>query len=116
MDDSAENDIWTPHGIQYPEGAEYPPMQSHATSCFMNTCRLSVIFNQILIHMYNPLQQNTSAEIQACLENEERELRSWREDLPEFLRIRAKSLPVYSPPSHIVTLKYFNIWINVCGC
>lgn len=71
----------------------------------MKMCQLSVIFNQILINMYDPLQQQTEAKIQSCLETEGEALRAWWNDLPVFLRIDPHDLPICSPPSHIVVLK-----------
>jgi len=59
LDDSAEDEKWTPHGLSYPSGAAYPPTKSHAISSFMHICSLSVILNQILLHMYDPRQQST---------------------------------------------------------
>jgi hypothetical protein len=106
VDDSAEDDLWTPHGITYPDGMQYPPTPARSVSCFMQMCRLSVIFNQILIHMYDPMKQNTKAEVEACLDHEGMALKAWWEDLPHFLRIDTKDLPAHCPPSHIVTLKY----------
>ncbi|PVH80486.1 fungal-specific transcription factor domain-containing protein [Cadophora sp. DSE1049] len=104
LDDSAETEFWKPHGIVYPDGFDYPPTQAHSISCFMRMCQLSEIFNQILIHIYDPLGRNSEAEIQACLATESRALGRWWDDLPSFLRIDAKDLPAYCPPSHIVTL------------
>lgn len=56
--------------------------------------------------MYDPLQQNTEVEIQNCLEHQGAAMKLWWDDLPDFLRINPRSLPLYAPPSHIVTLKY----------
>lgn len=105
VDDSAENEPWVPHGLVYPEGAGYPPTPAHSTSCFMQMCQLSVIFNQILIHMYDPLQQNTETEIQNCFAEEEQSLDTWWAELPSFLKMDSGALPELAPPSHIVTLK-----------
>jgi hypothetical protein len=106
VDDSAENELWIPHGIVYREGMDYPPTQAHSISCFMRMCQLSVILNEVLVHIYDPLRQNTDAEIKACLDHEGTALRLWWDELPDFLRIDAKLLPSHCPPSHIVTLKY----------
>ena len=106
MDDSAETELWIPHGIAYPPGMEYPPTQAHSTSCFMRMCQLSEIFNQILIHIYDPLGLNSEMQIRTCLAGEGEALRRWWEELPDFLKIDAKTPPSYCPPSHIVTLKY----------
>jgi hypothetical protein len=69
-------------------------------------CRLSVIFNQILIHMYDPADQNSEEEIQECILQEEVALDHWWEDLQVFLKIDTSAMPDDAPPSHIVTLKY----------
>ncbi|KFY97135.1 hypothetical protein V498_02238 [Pseudogymnoascus sp. VKM F-4517 (FW-2822)] len=104
LDDSAENELWSPHGIVYPEGMEYAPTQAHSISCFVRMCQLSEIFNQILIHIYDPLQENSEDEIQTCLMVEGEALKLWWKDLPNFLRIDPREMPLQCPPSHIVTL------------
>lgn len=71
----------------------------------MRMCQLSVIFNQILIHMYDPLRQNSEAEMHDCLNRQEAALGEWWESLPGFLKIENNVLPPLSPPSHVVTLK-----------
>jgi hypothetical protein len=72
----------------------------------MRMCQLSEIFNQILIHVYDPMGQNSEVEVNTCLATEGESLRLWWEGLPDFLRIEFKSPPSQCPPSHIVTLKY----------
>ncbi|PMD32550.1 fungal-specific transcription factor domain-containing protein [Hyaloscypha variabilis F] len=104
LDDSAENELWTPHGIVYPQGMGYIPTQAHSISCFMRMCQLSEIFNQILIHIYDPMGQNSEEEINNCLASEGDALMRWWQDLPDCLRIDFKALPSQCPPSHIVTL------------
>lgn len=68
-------------------------------------CRLSLIFNEILIHMYDPLMQNTDTEVQECLEAQEPALQRWWDELAPYLKIDAMALPALAPPSHIVTTK-----------
>lgn len=104
MDDSAEDELWLPHGVNYPEGQEYPATQAHSISCFTQVCRLSAIFNEILIHIYDPIGSKTEQEVEDCLIREGFAMRQWWQDLPSFLRIEAQALPQQSPPSHIVTL------------
>ncbi|ROV96067.1 hypothetical protein VPNG_09146 [Cytospora leucostoma] len=113
LDDSNENEMWTPFGLQYPDGVKYPPIAAHSTSCFVQMCRLSVIFNQILIHMYDPLQQNSEAEIQECLVRQEAALKQCWDELPPFLKIEASHLPPLAPPSHIVTLNCLYHTFNI---
>lgn len=104
MDDSAEDELWLPHGVHYPEGQDYPPTQAHSVSCFTQMCRLSAIFNEILLHIYDPLRSKTEQEVDDCLIREGFAMRQWWQDLPLFLKIEAQDLPHYAPPSHIVTL------------
>ncbi|OGE51789.1 hypothetical protein PENARI_c012G03888 [Penicillium arizonense] len=106
FDDSSENELWYPHSFSIPGGVEYPPTPSHSTSCFVRMSQLSVIFNQILIHMYDPLQQHTETDIQACFVREDTALHQWWDDLPPFLKIDVNALPVLAPPSHILPLPY----------
>lgn len=104
MDDSAEDELWIPHGLRYSDGQQYPATKAHSISCFTQVCRLSAIFNEILTHIYDPLRSKTEQEVEDCLIREGFALRQWWQDLPHFLRIDAQSLPEYCPPSHIVTL------------
>lgn len=69
-------------------------------------CRLSITFNEILVHMYDPVKTNTQAEMEACLEKEGPALRRWWDELPGPLKIDTGCPPPVAPPSHIVTLKY----------
>ncbi|KAK2751036.1 hypothetical protein FQN57_000111 [Myotisia sp. PD_48] len=104
LDDTAEIEIWTPHGVIFPEGVHYPPTQAHSTSCFMKMCSLAQILNQIIIHIYNPIRQNTECQIQRCVSEQSAKLEQWWNDLPPFLKLSVNNLPTYCPPSHIVTL------------
>ncbi|KAL1957265.1 hypothetical protein VTO42DRAFT_6171 [Malbranchea cinnamomea] len=104
LDDTAEIEIWTPHGVHFPEGVHYPPTQAHSTSCFMRMCSLSEILNQIIIHIYDPVRQSTDTQILNCVEEQGRNLEKWWNDLPPFLKLVVTNLPPYCPPSHIVTL------------
>ncbi|KAK2008873.1 fungal-specific transcription factor [Colletotrichum eremochloae] len=104
FDDSSENESWTPFGVVPEGGWKYPPAAAHSTSCFMQMCRLSIVFNEILVHMYDPVRPNSQAEMQDCVAKQEVALRQWWEELPSFLKIEATALPALAPPSHIITL------------
>lgn len=106
LDDTAEVEIWTPHGVDFPEGTHYPPSQAHSTSCFMKTCGLAEILNQILIHIYDPIRQVSEAEFHDCVREQAQNLEGWWEELPPYLKMIPADLPPYSPPGHIVILKY----------
>ncbi|KAL7793207.1 fungal-specific transcription factor domain-containing protein [Trichoderma ceciliae] len=105
FDDSAENELWVPFGAPPLQTApwKYPPSTAHSASCFLSMCRLSVIFNEILIHMYDPLMQNTESEIQECLIAQEPALQQWWDELAPYLKLDPMALPTLAPPSHIVT-------------
>lgn len=106
LDDTSEIEIWTPHGVRFPDGAHYPPTQAHSTSCFMKMCGLAEILNQILVHIYDPMGQTTESEFLDCVQEQAKNLSDWWDELPDYLRLSASDLPLYSPPSHIMTLKY----------
>ncbi|KAJ4862334.1 fungal specific transcription factor domain-containing protein [Trichoderma breve] len=105
FDDSAENELWVPFGAPPLQTApwKYPPSTAHSASCFLSMCRLSVIFNEILIHMYDPLMQNTESEVQECLIAQEPALQQWWDELAPYLKLEPMALPNLAPPSHIVT-------------
>lgn len=84
---------------------KYPPTTAHSASAFISMCRLSVIFNEILIHMYDPMSQNTDAEMRECLRTQEPALQEWWVQLPPHLKLDPAALPAMAPPSHIVTMK-----------
>jgi hypothetical protein len=69
-------------------------------------CGLAEILNQILVHIYDPMRQSTEAEFFDCVQEEARNLGEWWDELPDYLKLVATDLPPYSPPSHIMTLKY----------
>ncbi|KAH7031533.1 fungal-specific transcription factor domain-containing protein [Microdochium trichocladiopsis] len=104
FDDSTETELWVPHGVTFPSGFEYPPTPAHSTSCFIRMCELSVIFNEILSHIYDPLGQNTQSEIEACVTSQSVALDIWWRDLPPFLKLEPTNLPPVAPPSHIVVM------------
>lgn len=55
--------------------------------------------------MYDPLLQNTEAEMLECLQYQDPALRQWWDQLPPHLKIDPLALPALAPPSHIVTMK-----------
>jgi hypothetical protein len=106
VDDTSETEPWTPQGVVFPDGRNYPPTQAHSTSCFMRVCGLAEILNQIIVHIYDPDRQSSEQEFYTCVREQERNLQEWWENLPDFLRLDASNLPLYCPPSHIVNMKY----------
>ncbi|KAJ5673393.1 hypothetical protein N7507_002520 [Penicillium longicatenatum] len=113
LDDTSEIEIWTPHGVTFPDGAHYPPTQAHSTSCFMRMCGLAEILNQILVHIYDPMRQSTEAEFFECVQEQAKNLGEWWDELPDYLKLVATDLPPYCPPSHIMTLNCLYHTINI---
>jgi hypothetical protein len=108
VDDSAENDLWSPHhentiNLSRLGYGEYPPMRSHVISCFENSCRLSVILNDIIFHLYSRRGCNASGH--ETLKDIRARLDSWRRDSPSHLRYDPDDLPDICPPPHILTQK-----------
>lgn len=102
MDDTAEIEPWTPHGLLAPN---YPPKQAHSISCFIQMCALAEILNPVLINLYNPSQELSQAHAYQCAVTEGAKLRAWWRDLPDHLKINLAASQLECPPSHIVTLK-----------
>lgn len=71
----------------------------------MKMCSLAEILNQIIIHIYDPLRQTGETELRNCVSEQDKNLRRWWDDLPDYLKLITSSLPQFCPPSHIVTLK-----------
>ncbi|PGH26505.1 hypothetical protein AJ80_01819 [Polytolypa hystricis UAMH7299] len=113
LDDTAEIEIWTPHGLVFPEGTHYPPTQAHSTSCFMKMCSLAEILNQIIIHIYDPVRRSSESELRSCVREQSRNLEKWWEELPTFLKLTVNDLPTFSPPSHIQTLNCIYHTVNI---
>ncbi|KAL4809282.1 fungal-specific transcription factor domain-containing protein [Aspergillus unguis] len=113
LDDTSESEPWTPHGVVFPDGAQYPPTPAHSTSCFVEMCGLMEILNQILVHIYDHSRQTSETEFHTCVREQSRNLNEWWDGLPEHLKLIPTDLPPYSPPSHIVTLNCVYHTINI---
>ncbi|KAI5292560.1 hypothetical protein KEM52_006260 [Ascosphaera acerosa] len=90
LDDTAEIDSWTPHGVIFPEGMLYPPTQAHSTSCFMRICSLSEILNQIITHIYDPLRRSGETEMHTLIRDQSHKLRLWWDELQPFLKLNVQ--------------------------
>ncbi|PKY09197.1 putative Zn(II)2Cys6 transcription factor [Aspergillus campestris IBT 28561] len=113
LDNTAEIENWTPHGVVFPDGFHYPPTQAHSTSAFVKMCGLAEILNEILIHIYDPIRQVSEMEFYSCVEEQAQNLAEWWEELPDFLKLIVSDLPPYSPPAHIVILNCLYHTINI---
>ncbi|GKU21412.1 unnamed protein product [Fusarium langsethiae] len=105
MDDTAESEIWSPyHEDTSPltrlGPSQYPVMKSHAVSCFANSCKLSVIINDIIVQLYS---KRSRAINESSLNDIKVRLDTWRAESPAHLRYDPESLPPTCPPPHIIS-------------
>ncbi|KAI0466777.1 fungal-specific transcription factor domain-containing protein [Xylaria cf. heliscus] len=111
LDDSTDQDVWVPY---YHDSVDftilghghYPPTQAHLVSSFINSCRLSVIINDIIIQLYS--RRNKGA-TQNAFEDIKERLDLWRTHSPPHLKYDPDCLPSVCPPPHIISqnLLYF---------
>ncbi|SPJ80765.1 related to pathway-specific regulatory protein [Fusarium torulosum] len=111
MDDSAESETWSPYfedtsPLTRLAPGQYPIMQSHAVSCFANSCKLSVIINDIIVQLYS---KRSRAITESSLNDITTRLDNWRAASPIHLRCNPEFLPTICPPPHIISqnLLYF---------
>lgn len=74
-------------------------MKAHLISCFENSCKISVILNDIIIQLYS---RRGPPDIERTLLIKQR-LDEWREKLPVHLKYDPDNLPPHCPPPHIMT-------------
>lgn len=77
-------------------------MKGHIVSCFTNSCKLSMIINDVILRLYS---KQAHAGANAALEDIQARLTAWREESPKHLRYAAEKLPSLCPPPHIVSQK-----------
>ncbi|KAJ4212358.1 hypothetical protein NW759_011746 [Fusarium solani] len=111
MDDSAESEVWSPYyedtsPLTRLAPSQYPIMKSHAVSCFENSCKLSVIINDIIVQLYS---KRSRAINESSLNDIKARLDTWRNESPAHLRYNPEYLPAICPPPHIISqnLLYF---------
>lgn len=105
LDDYAETEPWMPYfptGGHSPSTMEYPPTPSFAISCFTNFCKLAVIINDIMLHLYS---RQRSGSISDFVQKARVRLEAWRSASAAHLMIDTLKLPMICPPPHILTQK-----------
>ncbi|OAA55544.1 Transcription factor [Niveomyces insectorum RCEF 264] len=106
LDDFAEHELWTPfygasQNLSRVSVGAYPPMKSHAISCFENLCRLSVILCDIILQLYS--RRRRSDVVNGVLIHGIRErLDAWRARTPPHLLCDPDNLPDVCCPPHIL--------------
>lgn len=107
LDDFAEHDIWTPEDAgaissEKAAASGFPPMKLHVVSCFVNSCKLSVIISDIILHLYSRRHgEDEDIALRAIRES----LDDWRALSPDHLKLEPDNLPNICPPPHIVSQK-----------
>ena len=82
---------------------EYPTVQSHVVSAFENVCKLAVILNDIILHLYS---RRETLDVDDKLRAIRTSLDEWRSKSPAHLKCDPANLPLLCPPPNIITQKY----------
>jgi hypothetical protein len=89
---------------------QYPLMKSHAVSCFSNSCKISVIINDIILQLYSRRDRHIT---ESSLHAIRARLDTWRAQTPAHLKYDPDNLPAVSPPPHIITQKYVSVLVHI---
>lgn len=81
---------------------EYPPVQSHVVSAFENSCKLSVILNDIILYLYS---RRETVDVDDKLRAIRSSLTEWRSKSPPHLKCDPANPPPLCPPPNIITQK-----------
>ena len=77
-------------------------MKTFSVSCFANSCKLSIIINDIIVQLYSRRNRTMT---EAALKDIETRLDLWRARSPAHLRYEPDNLPDICPPPHIISQK-----------
>lgn len=107
VDDSADNELWSPYSEDHLNltklaPGQYPATRSNAVSCFANSCKLSIIVNDIILQVYSRRSRPIT---EAALKDIKARLDLWRTQSPSHLRYDPNHLPDICPPPHIMSQK-----------
>lgn len=106
MDNYAENEYWSPCkgslNLSTIPAGEYPELKAHSVSGFENSCKLSVILNDIICQLY---ARRRSVDIEEASKRIRSRLDEWREKSPSHLKLDPDDLPEICPPPHILAQK-----------
>ncbi|KAL5461000.1 hypothetical protein PMIN07_005508 [Paraphaeosphaeria minitans] len=105
IDDAMELEEWSPHhddllNLTRLAQNQYPDSKSHVVSCFANSCKLSIIINDIILQLYSPKSRTIT---ETALRSIKMRLDIWRVELPAHLRYDPENLPSVCPPPHIIS-------------
>lgn len=111
LDDFQEHDLWVPEdgsasGSDDAATPVFPPMKFLIVSCFVNSCKLSVIISDIILCLYSGRHgEDVDVASRAIRER----LDSWRAHTPDHLKIDPNNVPDICPVPHVLSqnLLYF---------
>lgn len=81
----------------------YPRTTAKTTFCLRYSSQLYMILESILANMYSP--QRPNARSVSFIRATDEQLKTWRSNLPDVLKLDASNLPQMSPPTNVTTLK-----------
>ena len=107
VDDSMELETWSPYygdslNLSKLTHNQYPHMVSHSVSCFVNSCRLSIIINDIIVQLYSRRSRTITEQ---ALKDIKTRLDRWRAQSPAHLSYDPDNLPPICPPPHLISQK-----------
>lgn len=100
--------MWTPYcggdfiNVSKLTQTPYPPSRSHAVSCFSNSCKLSIVINDIIVQLYSRRSRTIT---ESALRDIKARLDTWRAESPVHLRYDPDALPSVCPPPHLISQK-----------
>ncbi|KAK4150002.1 hypothetical protein C8A00DRAFT_37403 [Chaetomidium leptoderma] len=105
LDDSMELGMWAPYygdslNFTTLSQTHYPPRTSYAVSCFSNSCKLSIIVNDIIVQLYSRRSRTIT---ESALRDIKARLDDWRAESPAHLQYDPDALPIVCPPPHIIS-------------
>lgn len=106
MTDTTELQMWTPYygDLDRANSTQmlHTPRRSHTVSCFVNSCKLSIIINDIVVELYSKrdmgITENAIVDIKQRLE-------LWRAQSPLHLKLDPDAIIDVCPPPHIISQK-----------
>lgn len=107
LDVSTDSDAWVPYfgdsvNLCKLPHAQYQPTSNYIVACFINSCKLSIIINDIITRIYHRQGQSV---IETSFKDIKVRLDQWRNQSPLYLRYGPESLPPICPPPHIISQK-----------
>jgi hypothetical protein len=107
VDGSTDAEAWCPYygdtmSLTSIAPLQFPYMKSHTVSCFVNSCKLSIIIGDVIERLYSRQPKNV---MEAALKTLQTRLNEWRAQSPTHLKCDPDNLPETCMPPHIISQK-----------